>query len=86
MKHLVNLSELSGSELLAVLWAEVWLNGANLFREVHKYPACTKHCKIIGQRIGQNGERINFCTGGTKPKNSFIMYEVCSNIKITSDS
>ena len=63
LQHLVNLTESSGSEWIVILWAEVMLNGANVFREVHKYPACTKHCRIIGQRIGHNGERVNFFSG-----------------------
>ena len=54
VKHLVNLSELSEGEWIAILWAEVLLNGANVFRAVHKYPACTRHRRILGQRIGHN--------------------------------
>ena len=91
---LVSLSEVTGCEGIIYVWTEVLLIGAQTFRTIHKYPACTKHHRIFGQRIGFNGERINFCSGGVKPKNSFesigyvslmnLISEIIAVIKLTS--
>ena len=94
MNHLGNLRNSAGFLLMSPVilpWEYVLNYGAQEFRMMYRYPPCTRHCKVLGQRVGFNGERISF---GAESCNSFkssgssqqmnIISEIVSVIKLTS--
>ena len=94
MKHTANLAEFARFQLIINMWIEMTILGALTVKPYVKCLPGTKKLKLLGQRIGYNGDRSSFGAGSCNFSNSVatcglsvqmdLISEIVSVIKLTS--